>query len=255
MLYFSLRPSFKTSPLFIVPPSYNRYNKRMPFKYESIVPWGRSYQEYIDMFNLTIEDLNRSILGCRDGPSSFNSIKNKNGRKAVSIDPLYQFTKDEIKKRINDTYSNVINQTRDNQDKFIWTNIRNIDELVRLRMSAMEEFLKDYDKGKAAKRYVFAELPKLPFKDDQFDLALSAHFLLFYSDNLTLDFHKQAIDEMLRVAKEVRIFPLVDVNAERLPYVEDIIGYLRGLGRKVAEEQVKYEFQKGGNTMLKVFGK
>jgi hypothetical protein len=35
----------------------------MSFKYQSVVSWGRSYQEYVDMFSLTEADLNK-ILEC-----------------------------------------------------------------------------------------------------------------------------------------------------------------------------------------------
>lgn len=35
-------------------------------------PWGRSLEEYQDMFQLSKEDLKSKILGCGDGPSSFN---------------------------------------------------------------------------------------------------------------------------------------------------------------------------------------
>ena len=44
----------------------------MEIKYESVVPWGRTFEEYVDMFNLTEVDLDKSILGCGDGPASFN---------------------------------------------------------------------------------------------------------------------------------------------------------------------------------------
>lgn len=224
----------------------------MAFKYESIVPWGRSYQEYIDMFNLTEVDLNKSILGCGDGPADFNCIMNKNGKKIVSIDPIYQLTSDEIKKRINETYQNVINQTKKNQDKFIWLKIKTVEELSDIRMSAMNQFLLDYETGKKENRYLFAELPILPFFNNQFDLILSSHLLFFYTDNLSLDFHFKSLDEMLRVSKEVRIFPLVDVNSKRSLYVDKIMEYYSSNGFLVNEIKVKYEFQKGGNTMLKI---
>ena len=54
--------------------------------------------------------------------------------------------------------------------------------------------------------------------------------------------------EMLRVAGEVRIFPLLDVNSERSPYLTPVM-------EKFADSQpeirrVDYEFQRGGNEML-----
>jgi hypothetical protein len=38
------------------------------------VPWGRSYEEYVNMFALTESDLQFRILGCGDNPSRFNSV-------------------------------------------------------------------------------------------------------------------------------------------------------------------------------------
>ena len=51
----------------------------MPICYDDIKPWGRSYQEYLEMFNLTVVELDLKILGCADGPASFNAEMNKQG--------------------------------------------------------------------------------------------------------------------------------------------------------------------------------
>jgi len=40
----------------------------MGFTLAKVVPWGRSYDEYIRMFSLTEADLGLRILGCGDGP-------------------------------------------------------------------------------------------------------------------------------------------------------------------------------------------
>ncbi|EFL52068.1 conserved hypothetical protein [Solidesulfovibrio fructosivorans JJ]] len=95
-------------------------------------------------------------------------------------------------------------------------------------------------------------VPNLPFADGAFDICLSSHFLFLYTDNLTLEFHFQAIDAMLRVAGEVRIFPILDINARRSPYVDAAIRRYRDGGRVVAEVPVDYEFQIGGNAMLRI---
>jgi len=224
----------------------------MTFKYESVVPWGRSYQEYVDMFGLSEVDLNKTILGCGDGPASFNCIMNKSGKRVTSIDTIYQLNKEQIEKRINETFHVVISQTRVNQDKFVWTKIKNVDELGEMRMSAMRDFLDDYDAGKIEKRYLHCELPHLPFADKQFDLSLSSHFLFLYTDNLSFDFHFEAIKEMLRVSKEARIFPLLDFNAVPSPHVSKIIDKFSSMGYCAEEVEVSYEFQKDGNKMLKI---
>ncbi len=45
----------------------------MGFTLEKVVPWGRSFDEYVNMFGLTEVDLGLCILGCGDGPAAFNS--------------------------------------------------------------------------------------------------------------------------------------------------------------------------------------
>jgi hypothetical protein len=45
----------------------------MAIQYPDIKPWGRSFDEYVRMFSLTHADIKRQILGCGDGPASFNA--------------------------------------------------------------------------------------------------------------------------------------------------------------------------------------
>ena len=68
----------------------------MSMKLEEAVPWGRLTSEYIAMLALTPQDMNGRILDCAGGPSSFNAEMTRQGRQVMSIDPLYQFTEDEI---------------------------------------------------------------------------------------------------------------------------------------------------------------
>ena len=115
-------------------------------------------------------------------------------------------------------------------------------------MEAMEIFLDSFEQGKKEGRYIPASLPVLPFRDGEFDIALSSHFLFLYTDNLSYDFHIKSIREMLRVAGEVRIFPLLDMNANKSIYVK---GTMDELGAEIIElRKVDYEFQIGGNEML-----
>ena len=81
-------------------------------------------------------------------------------------------------------------------------------------------------------RYVTASLPGLPFKDGQFDLALVSHLLFLYSEQLDFDFHLAAIKELLRVANEVRIFPLLTLEGKLSPHVEPICTHVAGRGWK-----------------------
>ena len=224
----------------------------MAFAYEEVVPWGRSFNEYRRMFDLSNGDLQRSILGCADGPANFNAEMLRRGHRVTSCDPLYQLSTEQIKQRIDATYAEVIGQTRQNQEKFVWDLITSPDELGRCRLEAMGDFLRDYDQGRRDGRYVVAQLPDLPFPPGAFDIALCSHFLFFYTDHLSLAFHQRAVDELCRVAHEVRIFPMLTYNAEPCPLVSPVLEYLQNARRTVSVERVPYEFQRGGNTMMKI---
>ena len=52
------------------------------------------------MFALTEEDLGLRILGCADGPASFNAEASAHGIHIVSVDPCYEFSRLEIQSRI-----------------------------------------------------------------------------------------------------------------------------------------------------------
>lgn len=222
----------------------------MGFTLDQVVPWGRSYEEYVSMFSLSDADLKRHILGCGDGPAGFNAELTRRGGHITSVDPIYRFSADEIDARIRETYGTVLNQTRQNQDEFVWTYIKDVDELGRTRMAAMEEFLVDYPDGKG--RYIAGELPSLDFADKDFDLAVCSHFLFLYSEHFPADFHVRSIIELCRVAREVRIFPLLELGARLSRHLAEVIEHLRNKGYECTVEKVAYEFQKGGDEMLRV---
>ena len=222
-------------------------------KLENVVPWGRNLEEYEKMFQLSKEDLQLKILGCGDGPSSFNFEVTKLGSNITSIDPIYQFSKDEIQQRIDETSFVVSEQLKQNQNDFVWKNIKSVDELIEIRITAMSDFIKDYKNGKKEKRYIHQELPKLSFKNNSFDLVLSSHFLFLYSEHFDLQFHIDSILEMCRVSKnEVKIFPLLDLKNQKSEYLEPILEELKRKGFEAKIIKTDYEFQKGANELLHI---
>lgn len=222
----------------------------MGFSLDQVVPWGRSGAEYRAMFMLTPRDLSARILGCGDGPASFNAELSADGGRVVSVDPIYALDAERIRARIGATYDTVMAQLRANRADYLWDHIRSVEELGRIRLRAMDVFLADLALGKAQGRYVTGELPVLPFAPGSFDLALTSHLLFLYSDHLSAGFHLQAIDEMLRVAREVRIFPLLTLDGRPSPHLPDVIGHFADAGVAVERRRVPYEFQRGANEML-----
>ena len=222
------------------------------FTLEKVVPWGRSFEEYGRMFALTDGDLSSRILGCGDGPASFNAVATRRGAAVVSCDPIYRWSVEEIRARIAVTYDTVLEETRRNAGQFVWESVPSVEELGRMRMAAMDDFLDDYPRGKADGRYVDAELPELPFDDASFDFALCSHLLFLYSEQLDANFHRVALRELCRVAAETRIFPLVALGGRRSPYVDDSVLQLRDAGYEVTIEKVPYEFQRGADEMMRI---
>jgi len=221
-------------------------------KLNEVVPWGRTLEEYKLMFDLSDTDMTKKILGCGDGPASFNAEMTKRGYSVVSIDPIYQFSAQQIEQRVRETYEPIISQVKQNSHRYIWKNFCNADALGHARLAAMEGFLLDYEDGKLKERYLPQSLPSLTLSENQFDLCLCSHLLFLYSEQLSFDFHVASILELLRICPEVRIFPLFNLDCKPSPYIEAVIEELSHRGFDIQVRQVAYEFQKDGNKMMKI---
>ena len=89
-----------------------------------VVPWGRSLNEYRDMFCLSELDFSKQILGCGDGPACFNAEWSRIGGSVISVDPIYEFNVAEIRSRIDEVYPQIIDQVSKNKNDFVWKNNR-----------------------------------------------------------------------------------------------------------------------------------
>lgn len=221
----------------------------MALKLDSIVPWGRNIDEYTEMFLLSDEDLKKRIAGFGDGPASFNYQATMRGYNVTSFDPIYCFSKSQLEARINEVRTFIMKQMSENKENYIWNKIKSLEELESIRMASMMLFLQDYEKGLIEKRYVFHELPdRIDYPDDSFEIGLSSHFLLMYT-SLGYDFHIAAISEMLRLCKQVRIFPLCDLDSNSSKMIERVIDYFRKK-YNVVIRCTDYELQKDANKLL-----
>lgn len=224
----------------------------MTFTIDNVYPWGRTLDEYRRMFDLSPSDLASSIVSLADGPASFNAELSARGGRVLSCDPLYQFDPDVIRARVEATRGVMLDLVRKNAHRFVWDRIRSPEALGELRTGAMKRFLDDYESGRQERRYIDKALPTTGLASDRFDLAICSHFLFLYSDDFPLSFHLQAIEEMIRLAPDVRVFPLLDMLGEPCAYVEPVMSALRAKGLTVERRKVDYEFQLGGNQMLRV---
>ena len=105
----------------------------------------------------------------------------------------------------------------------------------------MDRFLADFEAGRHEERYVAGELPALPFADFAFDLAVCSHFLFLYSEQLSEQFHVESLRNLMRVATEARIFPLLELGGKPSRHVDEVRMTLRDDGHRVEIEVVNYE--------------
>lgn len=224
----------------------------MAMKLEKIVPFGRSLDEYTAMFALSDDDLMRSVAGIGDGPASFNAELTEAGKRVVSFDPLYACCASDIRPQFEANLETIITQVKATANDWSWSFHRSPQQLKMHRVQTFHRFLLDYQSTQNGNRYVAGALPALGVVDDAFELALCSHFLFLYSEHLTYAFHRDSIYEMLRIAADIRIFPLLTLDLQRSPYLQPLVAELESAGHTVSIDTVAYEFQRGGNQMLRI---
>ena len=210
----------------------------MAMQLDAIVPFGRSLDEYRRLFALSSEDLGKRIVSIADGPASFNAEMVGRGGFVTSVDPLYAYDGVDIKRRFDVVVDSIIDQVRATPADWVWSYHRSPEHLRTSRRQALQGFLVDYDSGRRDGRYVAGELPRLEYPDSAFELALCSHFLFLYSAHLSYEFHKASVIEMLRVAAEVRIFPLLTLDLQGSPYLVPLASDIRALGYAADVEEV-----------------
>ena len=217
----------------------------------AIPPWGRSAAEYEAFFDLKDLPSSARVLDCGSGPASFAAEWSGQGRFVVAADPVYQRLGNEIEADFEPTADRMREGMRKAFDRFIWKDYKDPEDVITRRRASLKRFLADFQTGVRAGRYVAARLPELPFASGTFDLALCAHLLFIYSDELSLEQHIAFLRELLRVGREVRVFPLLDMQGQRSKYIDPVMNELQSLAR-VDLVRVPFEFRPGDCFMLRL---
>lgn len=218
-----------------------------------LVLWGHHVDEYREMFALSATDLKSNLLEYGCGASAVNKELSQQGGLVTSCDPLFALDKSTLSTKVSLIFDDMVARIKDVQQKFDFSHYGGLDALIASRRQGMNEFFSDYTQGQAEKRYLPLVNHSLPFADHTFDFALSSHYLFAELDNQDLDFHLQAIRELARVAKEVRIFPLIDRYGQPSTFLGPILLALQQDKLGVEVREVKYHLQPKGNAMLRVF--
>ncbi len=213
---------------------------------------SRSFAEYSAMFDLA-SPLPASILDCCAGGSGFTAVAASRGVDAVAVDPAYALSQAELAENVRRSTAGGTQMVVDNADAFVWKWYGSRERRDELRAEAAEAFLAD--RARHPERYVEGELPKLPFHDGRFELAVCSHLLFTWANRFSESWHLEALRELARVAREVRVFPLVhQADAAPIPFLASLRSTLAAEGIASEIPRVPFEFQRDANEMLVLSG-
>lgn len=218
-----------------------------------LVLWGHHVEDYREQFDLSIDEMNSRILEYGCGPSAINAIQTQANQVVVSCDPLFVLDKDTLSAKITLIFANMADEMQRFSEHFDFTQSGGFDKLIANRQKGIKEFLADYEKGKSQGRYLGITNHQLPLNDFSFDFALVSHYLFAELDDQTIDFHLDVIRELARVAKEVRIFPLIDREEKTSCFLGPVLLGLQKENFGVEVREVSHHLHKMGNAMLRVW--
>ncbi|SES25366.1 hypothetical protein SAMN04487944_12812 [Gracilibacillus ureilyticus] len=193
----------------------------------------------------------KKILDCPAGACSFTAVGSAHGHDITACDIAYYHPVDQLKEKGFLDIEHVMYHMEKAKSNYDWDYFGDVDGLNQHRVNALKACAEHMEHS--PEKYIPVTLPVLPFTDDEFDILLSAHFLFMYSDRLDFDFHRETMDELLRVTKEeIRIFPLVDLAGKRYEQLDELINYLQQKGCITEERKADYHFQRNANTILRI---
>lgn len=235
-----------------------------PFQLERVACFGRTFDEYTEMFGLDCEEMaGMSILDCAAGPASFTAEANRRGLKAVACDPVYALHVDDIINNAERDIPACIRETQKHRDRFMRENSEEDIVFLKEKMKALKIFADDFRKIDACRRYIPSAFPHMPFFDQSFDMVICANLLFLYSNIETggilpdsifdYKFHQKSLREMIRIARqEVRIYPIVGPNADKHPYIELLLNDPTFADVKMELVPVIFKDVRGACQMLKI---
>lgn len=230
--------------------SRSHETKGLSLDLERIVFIGRTYEEYLNMFDLSEQNLRGlSILDCPAGACSFTAEGCEKGLEVTATDIAYQFNPVELEAKGLADLHHVFERMQGTQQLYDWSFYGTLEHHREHRERALS--LSTLHRKEHPTRYVSAVLPELPFADGSFDLTLSAHFLFSYGDRLDHEFHCATLSELIRVTRDqIRIFPLVDGTGKKYDQLNDLCKLAATHGWLAEEKGTAYRFQQGADSYL-----
>lgn len=214
-----------------------------------VVLLGRTLEEYRRFFGLDLEQLRgRRILDVAAGVSSFTAEASALGLNVTAFDRIYSTPVEELERRCAHDLDEVAGAIGD-KPVYKWDFYKSPQGMRAFRERAFRAFIDDFRMKRG--RYVAGELPNLPFGSAEFDLTLVSYLLLVYEDQLSYDFHKETLCELLRVTGgEIRVYPIVTFEASPSKYLERLRAEFADCEFQIVATD--FEFLRGSASYLRI---
>lgn len=189
--------------------------------------WVYNLTDYRQIFGLTDQELQKSVVDYHAGISSVNAELYAAGKTMVSVDPAYHLSSKEMAGYAEEILKNTLLQGGDLLTP----------EIVSRWRQSVEEFLVDYPIGKKQGRY-------RPTVTGTFELLLCTHLP-----------RQNLMNELCLWAAEVRIFPLPTDKAGVAAELGPILLALQQRNFGVEIRAVNHLKRPDVNAMLRVWAK
>lgn len=213
--------------------------------------WVYDFSDYQQMYDLNELDLKKSMLDFSAGIASFNAEATKRGMHVISCDASYALSEDKMQLHAQQFLKDTVSHLKKNPNRLKDPSGAMLHRVIDLWEKTEKVFLQDYASGKAQNRYQPLQLPRLPYATHQFGLALCTDFIFHHL--LSIEEIMIIVQELCRVAEEVRLFPLLDNFGKMSEELGPLMLMLQKKNYGVEVREVPYQTLKGGNAMLRIW--
>ncbi len=229
-------------------------------------PFVYSMKDYQAMFDLSSGDLQKVIMNCPAGLSSFNAEMTANGFAAFSADPAYHLSYDDLLVFI----ANELSLSQEQLNQHLIDQV-GAEQKPAAYWSSLALFLADYQKAQKTRYFPFnaPALPMdeqgahfcmlsgtvLPIENKHVQLLLLPYYF-FHSEN-TVDELYHALMNWMSYVEEIRIFPIHDENHQEPGALAPLLLMLQNSEYRTELRAVEYSRQSeemtNGHAMLRVW--
>lgn len=221
-------------------------------EFDYIAFYGRSLAEYEKIYQIDRSELKGlTILDCASGPATFSAELRAIGGNVTAVDPQYKNNNETLREKGERDIDHIIERMIAAPGSYTFNHFSNWEEIRQTRRRTLHQFCDDFALHQPQGHYLHGALPELPFADNHFDIVLCSHLLFTYSKQLSFEFHRASIWELLRVSrKELRLFPINDLQGKRHPDFEELLKELAQANVETEISRSPFDSIQGMNELL-----